>query len=74
MVGMSDGKRFQLPMQQSDVASACGITAVHTNRVLRDLRERDIVSFAGGQVHIIDTSKLHREAEFDDGYLYPARR
>lgn len=74
MVGLSDGKRFHLPMLQSDVASACGITSVHTNRVLRDLREREIVGFAGGQVHVIDIAKLHREAEFDDGYLYPSER
>lgn len=74
MVGLSDGKKFALPMQQSDVASACGITPVHTNRVLRDLRERGIVSFSGGQVHITDIAKLHREAEFDEGYLYPSPR
>ena len=74
MVGLSDGKNFPLPMQQSDVASACGITPVHTNRVLRDLRERGIVSFASGQVHITDIARLHREAEFDEGYLYPTQR
>lgn len=74
MVGLSDGKRFSLPLQQSDVASACGITPVHTNRVLRDLREREIVSFSGGVVRILDLAQLHLEAEFDDGYLYPSER
>ena len=71
MVGMSDSKSFALPLQQSDIASACGITAVHTNRVLRDLRERGIVTFASGTVRIGNLAALHREAEFDDQYLYP---
>lgn len=71
MVGMSDGTSFVLPVQQSDIASACGITAVHANRVLRDLRERGIVTIAGGQVQINDLAALHREAEFDEAYLYP---
>ena len=71
MVGLSDGKSFALPLQQSDIASACGITAVHANRVLRDLRERGIVTFAGGQVQIGNLDQLHRESEFDEAYLYP---
>lgn len=71
MVGLSDSKSFVLPLQQSDIASACGITAVHTNRVLRDLRERGIVTFTSGTVKIGNLAALHREAEFDDQYLYP---
>jgi CRP-like cAMP-binding protein len=72
MVGMSDGKSFALPLQQSDIASACGITAVHANRVLRDLRERGIVTVGSGLVKIGDLAALHREAEFDEQYLYPS--
>ena len=71
MVGMSDGKGFALPLQQSDIASACGITAVHANRVLRDLRERAIVTVNGGMVKINDLATLHHEAEFNEDYLYP---
>ncbi len=71
MVGLSDGRSFALPLQQSDIASACGITAVHANRVLRDLRERGIVTVASGTVKISDLAALHREAEFDEQYLYP---
>ncbi|CAM3107289.1 HTH crp-type domain-containing protein [Sphingomonas antarctica] len=74
MVGLSEGRSFALPLQQSDIASACGITPVHTNRVLRDLRERNVVTFSRGTVRILDLAQLHREAEFDDGYLYPSDR
>ena len=74
MVGLSDGASFALPIQQSDLASGCGMTTVHVNRVLRDLRERDIVTFAGGTVTIHDRAAMRRIAEFDEGYLYPSPR
>jgi CRP-like cAMP-binding protein len=72
MVGLSDGSNFPLPFHQSDLAEACGITPVHANRVLRELRERGIVTFRGGQVAVSDILALHTIAEFDDGYLYPS--
>ena len=74
MVGLSEGERFAFPMQQTDIASACGMTAVHASRVLRDLREQGICTFSGGFVTIGDRSSLYRFAEFEDGYLYPSRR
>lgn len=73
MVGLSDGCSFLLPFHQSDLAEACGITAVHVNRVLRELRERNIVTFKGGQVEVLDIEALRSIAEFDDGYLYPSK-
>lgn len=74
MVGRAEGPQFALPMQQADLASACGITVVHTNRVLRQLREKGIVQFAGGEVTVLDLAKLHSVAEFDPAYLYPSPR
>src|ERR1700712_5795761 len=67
MVGLSDARDFPLPFHQSDLAEACGITAVHANRVLRELRERGIVTFKKGQVVVADILALHAIAEFDDG-------
>jgi CRP-like cAMP-binding protein len=74
MVNIGDGLNFPLPLQQTDLASACGITTVHTSRVLRELRERKIVSFSGGQVTVHNLDALHAVGEFDDGYLYPSPR
>jgi CRP-like cAMP-binding protein len=74
MVGISDGLNFALPMQQADLASACGMTNVHANRILRELRDRNIVTFTGGNVAVHDIGALHSIAEFDDRYLYPSPR
>lgn len=69
-VGLSDGLRFELPLTQPDLAEVCGLTTVHVNRVLRDLRERDLVTLRGGVVEIGDSAGLARLGEFDPAYLY----
>jgi CRP-like cAMP-binding protein len=70
MVGLAKDGRFALPVTQTDLAEACGITGVHVNRVLRALRERGLLTFRQGQVTIGDAPVLRALAEFDAGYLY----
>ncbi|HEX8485910.1 Crp/Fnr family transcriptional regulator [Sphingomonas sp.] len=73
MVDLAKDGRFQLPLTQADVAEACGITGVHVNRVLRSLREQDLVIYRHGHVEIRDHKRLAALAEFDPGYLYRTR-
>ena len=70
MVELAESGRFALPATQADVAEACGITGVHVNRVLRLMRERELVLFRGGEVTILDHQRLRSMAEFDPVYLY----
>ena len=74
MVGISDGLKFAHAMQQADLVSAYGMTTVHANCVLNELRQRDVVTFTGGNVDVHDTGALHAIAEFDARYLYPSPR
>lgn len=74
MVGMSDALKFALPMQQADLVSAYERTNVHANRVLRELRQRGVVAFTGGNVDVHDVGALHAIAEFDERYLYLSPR
>lgn len=69
-VGLSDGQRFTLGLTQSDIAEICGLTSVHTNRVLRTLREENIAIFRSSRVEILDPQRLRRLGQFDPGYLY----
>ena len=73
MVDLARGGRFSLPATQADIAEACGITGVHVNRVLRTMRERDLLLFRSGEAHILDLARLQGLAEFDPTYLYGAR-
>jgi CRP-like cAMP-binding protein len=70
MVGLAREGRFPLPATQADLAEACGITGVHVNRVLRLMRERNLVTFRSGEVRIVDHKRLMALAEFDPVYLY----
>lgn len=70
MVGLAEGGRFELPLTQPDLAEACGLTGVHVNRVLRDLRERGLMTFRNGQVEITNPAGLAAVAEFESEYLY----
>ncbi|KQU55685.1 Crp/Fnr family transcriptional regulator [Sphingomonas sp. Leaf339] len=70
MVGLVEGDRFALPFKQADLAEACGLTVVHVNRVLRSLRERELLVFRSGIATIVNWPKLVALAEFDPSYLY----
>lgn len=69
-VGLCTASGFELPLTQPDIAEVCGLTSIHVNRVLRDLRERGLVTVRGGSVEIRDGAGLARLAEFDQAYLY----
>lgn len=69
-VGLSDGNSFALPITQTDLGEACGLTPVHVNRMLRDLRERGLLQMQSGVVTILDRPALYRLCEFDPVYLY----
>jgi CRP-like cAMP-binding protein len=69
MAGLADGQAFSFPFTQSDLADALGLTAIHTNRVLRDLREDGLLIFRGSAVQLLDLESLHGMTQFDAGYL-----
>ncbi|CAN5166766.1 Crp/Fnr family transcriptional regulator [soil metagenome] len=68
--GLSDGTRFALGITQTDISEICGITNVHTNRVLRQLREEQLCVFRSSLVEILDVEGLSRRGQFDPAYLY----
>jgi CRP-like cAMP-binding protein len=68
-VGLSNGRDFVLPMTQTDLAEACGMTSVHVNRMLRELRERGILLMQGSNITILDRPALYHLCEFDPSYL-----
>ncbi|WP_264578810.1 MULTISPECIES: Crp/Fnr family transcriptional regulator [unclassified Sphingobium] len=71
-VGLSDGHRFVLTLTQGDIAEICGLTTVHTNRVLRQLREAGLCERHASLVQINDYAGLARRGNFSSDYLYLA--
>jgi len=68
--GLSDGHRFALPLTQSDLAEICGLTNVHVNRIMRQLREERLCVFRSSLVEIPDPQRLAVRGQFDPAYLY----
>jgi CRP-like cAMP-binding protein len=67
--GDGSGDRYDFPFTQGDLADALGLTAIHTNRVLRDLREQGLLSFRNWTVELLDRRNLLEMTLFDPGYL-----
>lgn len=74
IVGLADDTGYALDLTQTDLAECLGLTPVHVNRTLRQLRERELVEFRGGRVAIGDLVGLRQVAEFDPAYLYLEHR
>ncbi|MBW4331740.1 Crp/Fnr family transcriptional regulator [Stakelama sp. CBK3Z-3] len=69
-IGMADRNGFDLPITQIDLADATGLTPVHTNRMLRQLRTDGLLDFRDRRVIIHDLDRLADFAEFDPSYLF----
>jgi CRP-like cAMP-binding protein len=69
LVGMADRKGYACPLSQYLLADALGLSAVHVNRVLRELREEGLVTFQRGRVVFDDYDGLVDYAGFDRDYL-----
>lgn len=70
IVGLAQDGRFDLPLTQTQLGECLGITPVHANRTLQDLRRADLLDFASGMVRILDLDGLKRTGDFNPAYLY----
>jgi CRP-like cAMP-binding protein len=69
-VGRARPDGYELPMTQRELAECLGLTVVHANRTLQELRRRGLVEFENRQLTILDRRGLEGVAEFDPSYLY----
>lgn len=69
LVGMGDRSGFDCPLTQYHLADALGLSAVHVNRVLRHLRQEELMTFRKGRVSIDNFEGLKDLAQFDIEYL-----
>jgi len=69
LVGIGSKEGYNCPLTQYHLADALGLSAIHVNRVLRQLREDGVVTFRDGHVTFNDYGRLVELAEFDPAYL-----
>jgi CRP-like cAMP-binding protein len=68
--GLAQERSFPLPVTQQDLADALGLTPVHINRVLQELRQRRLIELTRTTAVILDWDELERLASFDPTYLH----
>jgi CRP-like cAMP-binding protein len=73
LVGLATQAEFKCPLSQFVLADALGLTAIHVNRVLRQLREQGLLTLQKGSVKIHDLNRLRTLAGFQGGYLSATR-
>jgi CRP-like cAMP-binding protein len=69
-IGITGDGEFALHLAQLILADALGMTAVHINRVFKELRMAGAMSLKRGTVTILDPGKLVQIAAFDENYLH----
>ena len=69
-VGCASEDGFEFPMSQEDLADTLGVTSVHVNRVLQDLRGKGLITWKSKRVEIPDVARLQAFAGFDPRYLH----
>jgi CRP/FNR family transcriptional regulator, anaerobic regulatory protein len=62
----SIGTSFPLGLTQEEVGDATGLTAVHVNRMLRQLEDERLVARENGRVTLLDEAALARAANYND--------
>jgi CRP-like cAMP-binding protein len=72
-IGVTDGLSFEMPATQQQVGDATGITTVHVNRTLQEMREAGLIVWKGKHVTIPDLDALKAVAMFNPNYLHLER-
>lgn len=71
--GLTDGPACAFPLTQTDLANATGMTSVHVNRTLQEMRRDGLLEFSCRRLVVPDLRKLKRVAKFNDNYLHLGR-
>jgi hypothetical protein len=68
-VGLVEDHACDLPITQAELGDALGITTVHVNRVLKQMRAGGLIVTKGTRLTIPDWDRLKEVGEFNPGYL-----
>ncbi len=69
-VGLANGHECELPITQTELGDALGLSTVHVNRSLQELRGDGLIQLRGRSLAILNWDGLTRAGEFDPLYLH----
>ena len=69
-VDLNHGNSCTLPLTQVELAETLGLSSVHVNRTLQELRRQKLITLEGGTLTIQDLEALEQVSFFNPDYLH----
>lgn len=69
LAGLGTRTQFRLPATQTQLSDVLGLTPVHLNRTLQELRRAGLLLTNGYDIQVLDLPQIRGIAEFDQQYL-----
>lgn len=66
IAGLVTGAKFECPLTQYHLADTLGLSAIHVNRMLRELREKELMTFSDHVVELLDVDGLRELTGYVD--------
>jgi CRP-like cAMP-binding protein len=70
MLGLTTDHTCEFPISQVEFADALGLSTVHTNRTLQELRSQGLIALKGKTLTVKDWEGLKKVGDFDPAYLH----
>ncbi len=70
IIGLTRDHSCDFPLTQNDIADVSGLTSVHVNRTLQELRRNGLIELRGRELTILDLEALSQAAMFNPNYLH----
>lgn len=70
VIGQTEGDSFRLPLTQAELGDTLGLSTVHVNRVVQELRTAGLITWRGQVVTIENREGLVEVADFDPAFLH----
>ena len=72
-VGLATENSYEFPITQVELGDTLGISTVHVNRMLKQLRKDDLLTLQYHRLTILDVERLKEFAGFNSNYLHLTR-
>lgn len=70
IVGSTEGDSCDFPLTQAQVAECVGVTPIHVNRMIQELRSTGLIDLQYRRLTMLNADALASIAKFDPAYLY----
>jgi hypothetical protein len=70
IVAETTDNSFAFPLTQEDLSEATGMTPMHANRTLQQLRSEGLIDLKNKVLTVLDTERLKEAAQYEANYLH----